>query len=335
MNIIFVTSKRVGKGAGSSSLTLSHGESWLIGVALFSLLLAASLLYFGYRLGHEAADVQQDAVATAERTSQDVDAERDLEEVRQQHARLRLQMRSAKTELTESRQWIDENLNIVASRVAELQSRVKRIEVLGTKLLQDSDLDKGEFDFLRTPKAGVNSDLTLESQVDVPRLVREIDGLIKRIEDREEQLELLDFQLGAYRTLKGMMPSGKPVKGGWVSSGYGYRKDPVTGKRRLHRGMDFAGRIGTPVKTVAAGVVTQSGKSGAYGLLVEIDHGQGLVTRYAHNKRVLVKVGDVVQRGDRISLLGNTGKSTGPHLHFEVRRDGKTLNPRKFVYNKL
>lgn len=335
MNIIFVTNKRVGKGAGSRSLTLSHGESWLIGLSLFGLLLAASLLYFGYQLGHEAAVTQNEWVESPEQQAKVADSERDLEEMRQQHAFLRSQVRLAKVGLTESRQWIDENLDIISSRVADLQARVNVMEVLGTKLLVDSGLDKGEFDFLRNPKTGAQKTNSLEGKVDVPRLVEEIENLLRRIEDREDQLEQLDFQLGAQSALKSMVPSGRPVKGGWISSGYGYRKDPVSGKRRLHKGMDFAGRTGTPIKSVAGGVVTRAGDSGAYGLLVEIDHGQGLMTRYAHNKRVLVKVGDVVHRGDRISLLGTTGKSTGPHLHFEVRQDGKTLNPRKFVYNTL
>lgn len=334
MNIIFVTSKRMGKGSGSGSMTLTHGETWLIGLALFGLLLASSLVYLGYQMGQEVVSTESHEMAQ-NTTQQDTEHDRDMAEMRQQHALLQSQMRSTKTELTESRQWIDENLNIVSSRVAQLQARINKLEVFGTKLLMESGLDKGEFDFLRKPRTATTEDASLAGQVDVPRLVEEIDSLIKRIDDREDQLKLLNFQLGAQSALKGLVPSGRPVKGAWISSGYGYRKDPVTGKRRLHRGMDFAGRIGTPVKAVAAGVVDYSGRSSGYGLLIEIDHGQGVSTRYAHNKRLLVKAGDVVQRGDRISLLGSTGKSTGPHLHFEVRKNGKAVNPKKFVYNKL
>ncbi|HET7676060.1 MAG TPA: M23 family metallopeptidase [Gammaproteobacteria bacterium] len=128
-----------------------------------------------------------------------------------------------------------------------------------------------------------------------------------------------------------MQPSGRPVKGGWISSYFGRRVDPITGRMGFHPGIDFAGKLGSPVHAVAAGVVTWAGPWFGYGNLVEIDDGSGYATRYGHNEKILVKVGQTVAKGQVISLMGSTGHSTGPHVHLEVLYHGREINPLKFV----
>ncbi len=126
-------------------------------------------------------------------------------------------------------------------------------------------------------------------------------------------------------------PSGWPSSGGWISSRYGYRRDPFTGRRAFHSGVDIANKPGSPIKAVADGVVTRAGREGAYGLMVEVNHGNGYHTRYAHASKILVDVGSRVSKGDRIAVVGSTGRSTGTHVHFEVFKDDKAVNPRKFL----
>jgi murein DD-endopeptidase MepM/ murein hydrolase activator NlpD len=126
-------------------------------------------------------------------------------------------------------------------------------------------------------------------------------------------------------------PSGRPVEEGWLSSRYGKRNDPFTGKQDFHKGLDFAGKKGSEVIAVGDGVVSWAGVKSGYGKLIEINHGNGYATRYGHNQSNLVKIGDTVKKGQQIALMGSTGRSTGPHVHFEVLHDGKAVNPSKFV----
>ncbi len=128
-----------------------------------------------------------------------------------------------------------------------------------------------------------------------------------------------------------IIPGGLPLIGGWISSHYGYRSDPFTGHRALHRGVDFAGRPGTRIVSVAPGVVSYAGYKAGYGYVVEITHPTGYLTRYGHNSRNLVRSGQMVQKGDAVAVIGSTGRSTGTHVHFEVERDGKVLNPSRYL----
>jgi murein DD-endopeptidase MepM/ murein hydrolase activator NlpD len=158
-----------------------------------------------------------------------------------------------------------------------------------------------------------------------------LDELGAGINDRGQKLSVLETLLMNRNLNERVMPSGRPVKDGWLSSGYGKRNDPFTGKQEFHKGLDFAGKKGSEVIVVGDGVVTWAGEQTGYGDLVEVSHGNGYVTRYAHNKKHLVKVGDTVRKGQQIALMGSTGRSTGPHVHFEVMRDGKSVNPAEYT----
>jgi murein DD-endopeptidase MepM/ murein hydrolase activator NlpD len=158
-----------------------------------------------------------------------------------------------------------------------------------------------------------------------------LDDLANQIKDRERQLSVLESLISTRNLSRQIVPGGRPVMQGWISSYFGHRADPFTGRSAFHRGLDFAGPAGAEVVAVASGVVTYSKERFGYGKCVEINHGNGYVTRYAHNQRVLVQAGDTVQKGQPIALIGSTGRSTGPHLHFEVLKQGRAVDPMSFV----
>ena len=153
----------------------------------------------------------------------------------------------------------------------------------------------------------------------------------KKTKRMERELILLFEKMASQRDLLQATPSIRPAGGGWVSSGFGYRIDPFTGRRRMHKGLDFAAMIGTPVYAPAAGVVSYAGREGGYGKIVSIDHGYGIVTRYAHNSRLFVKTGERIKRWQKISEIGSTGRSSGPHLHYEVRVNGVPVDPENYI----
>ena len=154
-----------------------------------------------------------------------------------------------------------------------------------------------------------------------------LDDLTTQIKDRERQLSVLESMISTRNLSRQIVPGGRPVTQGWISSYFGHRADPFTGRSAFHRGIDFAGPAGAQVVAVASGVVTYSERALRLRQDVEINHGNGYVTRYAHNQRVLVAVGDTVQKGQPIALIGSTGRSTGPHLHFEVLKQGRAVDP--------
>jgi murein DD-endopeptidase MepM/ murein hydrolase activator NlpD len=223
------------------------------------------------------------------------------------------------------------HLDALALRVAELRARLIRLDALGDRLVEVGKLDKGEFDFTAEPPVG-GVELTLAGEdASVADLGTDMERINALLEDRETKLLTLERMLMARELMAEVTPSGRPVKKGWLSSGFGKRTDPFTGKKSYHRGIDFAGKPGSDIIAVAAGVVTRSEYQSGYGNLVEIRHADGYSTVYAHNKENLVGVGDVVGKGETIALLGNTGRSSGPHVHLEVHRNSKIVNPRRFV----
>jgi murein DD-endopeptidase MepM/ murein hydrolase activator NlpD len=218
----------------------------------------------------------------------------------------------------------------VGRQLAQMQARLLRMEALGARVTEVADLDEGEFSFDQlAPQGGPVGAST--NVPDFADLKSSMDELAAGLKFRESELEILESLLLNRDIQKSKEIAGRPVTWGWMSSKYGRRLDPFTGKSAWHAGIDFAGKDHSDVIAVAGGVVTYAGKRSGYGLMVEITHGDGYVTRYGHHAEILVSVGDIVKRGDVIGKMGSSGRSTGPHVHFEVLKDGKHLDPARYV----
>lgn len=233
-------------------------------------------------------------------------------------------------ELEQLRVDAREQLDALTLQIGQLNANVIRTNALGQRLASMADLDDGEFDFDSEPALGGPAGVTLSS-MQMPGILAGIDNLEETLHGQEQQLRVLEGVLMNRKLHKRVYPQGRPVRSGYLSSGFGRRTDPFTGKGAWHRGVDFAGRAGTEVVAVAAGVVTFSGERSGYGRMVEINHGNGYVTRYAHNAENLVAVGDDVSQGQSIALMGATGRATGPNLHFEVRHLGRPVDPIRHI----
>ncbi len=216
-------------------------------------------------------------------------------------------------------------LDAMASRLTVMQAQLLRLEAVGKRVVAAAGLDDTEFDFDQMPPMGGFEET--DGSVCVGDFLTELNDIEQQIAVRFHQLNIIDEILRTERVSASLAPSGWPVPGGWISSRYGYRADPMTGQRAFHPGIDIAGKPGSDVAVLAGGLVTWVGNKSGYGNTVEVDHGNGYKTRYAHNQVNLVSVGDLVRRGDVIARLGNTGRSTGPHLHLELLRSGRHLNP--------
>ena len=233
-----------------------------------------------------------------------------------------------------------EHIDALALRMGQLNANVIRLNALGSRLTGMADLEDGEFDFQNPPAMGgpAETDELAATDMDrsgqLPDLLGDFDQLAETLADQEQQLHALEGLLLDRRLNDRVSPSGRPVNSGWVSSYFCKRSDPMSGKSSWHHGIDFAGKYGNDVIAVGDGVVSWSGDRYGYGNLVEIKHGNGYVTRYAHNQRNLVAVGDKVEQGQKIALMGSSGRSTGPHVHFEVRRNGKPVDPGKYVRDR-
>jgi murein DD-endopeptidase MepM/ murein hydrolase activator NlpD len=230
-----------------------------------------------------------------------------------------------------TRQQTEDTLDALAIRIGQMNARVIRLDALGRRLTEMADLTDGEFDFDSEPALGGPEEPYLTASAAVPEVLAAMHGLDQQLNDREAQLGVLESVLMNQQLVARVSPQGSPVEGGWMSSYYGRRTDPFTGKPANHKGVDFAGKAGASVFAVADGVVTWSSKRYGYGELVEINHGNGYSTRYAHNSENLVAVGDEVSKGETVALMGDTGRATGPNLHFEVLHQGKQVNPVNFV----
>lgn len=234
-------------------------------------------------------------------------------------------------QLDDARQNTRISLDVLTQRVGELQAHVNRIDALGSRLVKMAKLDADEFDFAQPPAMGGANDSASISAARDSSLLDALDGLGSQLEKRESELQALSHLLMNRNLQQAIYPAGWPVASGYISSGFGQRPDPFSGQSDFHSGIDFASTSGSGVQAVADGVVTFAGRDGGYGLMIELAHGNGYSTRYAHNQKVLVNVGQRVKKGDKISLMGSTGHSTGPHVHFEVLKDGKQINPDKFI----
>jgi murein DD-endopeptidase MepM/ murein hydrolase activator NlpD len=225
-----------------------------------------------------------------------------------------------------------ENLNALAVKLGEMQARLMRIDAFGERLSKAAGIKPTEFKFSEKPgRGGPESDVKEQSDISLEEFNRQLAELSSLLEDRSDKLGVLDSMLMQENLRKKSLPTVLPVTTGYHSSNYGYRLDPFSGRKAFHAGIDFVAPIGTSVTAAAGGVVATSEAHGEYGNMVEVDHGNGLVSRYAHLSKSLVKPGDVVLKGQQIAQVGTTGRSTGAHLHFEVRESGVALNPRQFL----
>jgi murein DD-endopeptidase MepM/ murein hydrolase activator NlpD len=300
MNIILFTNRR--------------GQVWnfefrpfrvLAGLCLGTLLAVASALYIGLRIGEDELDY--------------IAEWRDA--VQQQQA-----------EVEELRKSAHANLDALTLRIGQMQGEVLRLNALGERLVSQGDLDKAEFNFDKPPAMGGPHEAeAMGKSAGINDVLEMLEGLDAELADREQKLSVLEALLMNRSLTERVMPSGRPVGEGWLSSRYGKRNDPFTGKQDFHKGLDFAGKKGSEVVAVGDGVVSWAGKRSGYGNLIEVTHGNGYVTRYGHNQKNLVEAGDTVKKGQQIALMGSTGRSTGPHVHFEVLRNGKTVNPARYI----
>lgn len=217
-----------------------------------------------------------------------------------------------------------------AKRIGTLQAEAIGLKALTTKLASMSGLDLTTAELDNVPGQG---GLALQEAEAVT--AEDFESYFSQLEDnfgnQSSELKQLQDYLITRDNIKSAIPSGRPIKDGWLSSYYGYRVDPFNGKKVFHHGLDFAGKEGSEVVAVADGIVSWQGTRGGYGEMIDIEHGNGYQTRYAHNKKLVVKLGDRVKKGQAIALMGSTGRSTGPHVHFEVLRDGKTVNPYNLI----
>ena len=307
MNIIIFPRPHTRIVHAKNSYTVWNKLGAILGFVSLSAILLAGGYLLGVSFGHKSilSEWQADVV--------------------QQKERLQIAKQESQTQI-----------DALTTKVGLLQAHINRIDALGNMLISMANLDREEFSFDSIP--GVGGPGTMQesnSGQNEAHVDMQIDAVLARlnaeIDSREQQLQVLNDLLIDQNLEKETYPQGRPVVHGWISSYFGKRTSPFSGKSEMHRGIDFAGKPGSDVLSVAGGVVTKAGKNGAYGYLVEIDHGNGYSTRYGHNQMILVQAGEVIKRGQVIAKLGSTGRSTGPHVHFEVLQDGARIDPAKFV----
>lgn len=303
MNIIVFTRQR----GQARQINLRYPPMAASVVAAVTLVLA-SAFYTGYQFGGPRAQ----------------DPAKEIEAVRAVLAR-------QGQEVAGMQRSVQERTDALAVRMGQMNSHVIRLDALGRRLTQMAGLESGEFDFEARPAQGGPEPESPGEPMQLGDLEQSLDLMALQIENREQQLDILENLLMNRNLSNQVHPQGRPVTSGWISSYFGRRTDPFTGRAAWHKGIDFAGRPGAEVVAVGAGVVTWSRERYGYGRMVEINHGNGYVTRYAHNEVNLVAVGDKVERGQSIALMGSTGRATGPHLHFEVLYSGKVVNPLSYT----
>ena len=251
-------------------------------------------------------------------------------EARAVAAEWRQEFAQQRAEIAAARAAAEQGVDALAVRVGRLHAHMLRLDALGARLTQMAELDDGEFAFGDAPALG-GPELAPLTDAPAVDFIASLDALALDLIEREQQLTVLEHLVLNRNLQARVSPAGRPITSGWLSSPYGTRNDPFTGKRAHHSGIDFSGRYGAEIVAVAAGVVSYSGDRYGYGLMVEVNHGNGLSTRYAHNQENLVKVGDTVKKGDVIALMGDTGRATGPNVHFEVLQDGRSVNPARYT----
>ena len=273
--------------------------------------ICATLLFGGFRYGI------------------DTEADRQLDEVAQLRSLILLQ----ETRIARVHKAALANLDALTLRLGRMQAQMLRLDALGARLVTLSDLDAAEFDFDIAPPVGGPQNPVAVSATTVPDFLGMIEELDAAATDNEEMLEILEQLLLQRQLYQRIVSTGPVVEKGLLSTKYGRRIDQKKKKKEHHKGIDIAGKEGSDILAVGDGIVSWSGDRAGYGKLVEINHGNGYVTRYGHNKLHLVKAGDTVKKGQSIALMGSTGRSTGPHVHVEVLLNDKHVNPSKYLVN--
>jgi len=290
-------------------------KGWLKGLLSLCLLgTPVALGYFGYQLA-----VSQNSRMLTVETAQNWDR----------------QIKLQADQIAEIKQEASQQLEALTLRLAMMQARLVRLDAVGERITTIAHLDDGEFDFsqpvaLGGPITGSSEPFSTES------FMNAVNQLEKQLEDRQQQLEILEGLMTDRKIQSDVFIAGRPLSKGWIASRFGRRPDPFTGQLTFHAGMDFTtGKAGAEINTVAAGVVTWAGPRSDYGLMVEVNHGNGYTTRYAHAEKLLVEVGDIVMKGQDIALVGSTGRSTGPHVHFEVYKNGRVVDPASYIHRTV
>ena len=244
---------------------------------------------------------------------------------------LLMSVREQETQKTQD--FMRENLNAMAVRLGQMQAQLMRLDTLGERLGQLSGikmLDSSK----PADKSGQGGPLIAPTKpLTAEDLQRQLEQISRQLESKTDYLGLIESELMDERVKRNQLPTALPVEAQWNASGFGWRIDPFTGEQAMHEGIDFIAETGTQIVAAAAGIVVTSERHPQYGNLIEIDHGNDLITRYAHASKLLVKQGALVKRGQKIAEVGSTGRSTGPHLHFEVRFKGAAQNPNRFLQN--
>jgi len=258
----------------------------------------------------------------------------------QQTLAMRAELEESKSVLQALKAQAASDSQAIGRRLALMQAQFMRLEAVGERLTEVAGLVDGEFSFGQPAAVGgptmgeatlADANVDPQSTALTSDFAKQLDVLAERLASREMELNVLDGLMATRKLEDERSPRPRPITWGWLSSPYGKRVDPITGRPGWHGGVDYAGEEGSSVVAVAGGVVTYAGARSGYGELVEINHGDGYVTRYGHHKEVLVEVGDVVKKGEQIGLMGSTGRSTGPHVHFEVLNNGQEENPAAFL----
>jgi murein DD-endopeptidase MepM/ murein hydrolase activator NlpD len=301
MNIILVSNRL----AKTRSITLGGGQIALM-LILLSVLMLGAAFTLQYALVRFAPEGLSDEIRTL------------LSEVQND-------------EQQKQRVYLQNSLDAMAIRVGQMQAQVQRLDALGARLTKLAGMKPSEFQFSEPPAVGGPLVAFPEKKLSENGLKQQMDRLSHVVNDRSDKLTALQTLLLQNQLSRRLLPSMPPVHTGYYSSNFGWRIDPFTGQNAMHEGVDFVANAGTPIYASAGGVVDYAGLDGSYGNMVEIDHGNNIVTRYAHASKVVVKVGQVVRRGQKIAEVGSTGRSTGNHLHFEVRYKGVAQNPVRFL----
>lgn len=244
-----------------------------------------------------------------------------------QLSRLQAQVAQQNRQIAEIQAASQRDMNAMALRLAELQAQANRLNALGIRLSRDSKLQGEEFNFDRLPGSGGEEASGNVSESELEDSLKQIQA---EFETSAQQLSVLESMLFEKELEQKSQPTTRPAEG-YVTSGFGYRMHPVYGGRAHHNGIDFDANIGDPVRSAGNGLVKYAGWKSGFGNVVEIDHQNGYVTVYGHNSAFTVKEGDVVRAGQVIAKAGSTGRSTGPHVHFEVHKEGRPINPQAFL----